>query len=121
MSTVDDRQPRDGQRCEVCDDAGHLWCSNVGFPKVPEEVAWCDHCGGMGAVEFPEFLPCPACESALYLAELVLCGLPTNTPDARLAAETISPTILAPTGSVEATAVLVQLLEQFTRGPGDPW
>jgi hypothetical protein len=104
----DEHLPAEGQVCATCGPADHVWCSAVS----------CETCGDMGAVEFPELLPCPSCDPALYLAELVLCGLPTDTSDAVLAAEKISPRITA-----DATPLppeLRALLDQCGK-PGDPW
>lgn len=105
----------DGRKCMDCvtrtvhdacaDDCPHC------CPRDP-----CTTCEGMGAVEFPELLPCPECDPAQYLAELVLCGLPTDTDDARAAATRICP----PPVTTEASAVLHELMEKFGRA-GDPW
>jgi hypothetical protein len=107
----DGHLPAEGQVCATCGPADHVWCSAVS----------CETCGDMGAVEYPELLPCPSCDPALYLAELVMCGLPTDTADARLAAEKISPTIIE-TGSVREllSPELRALLAQGDK-PGEPW
>lgn len=65
-----------GQPCENCIDRGE---------PCPDHVK-CKICWDMGVIEFPELLPCSGCDPARYLADLVLCGLPTDTDEARAAA-----------------------------------
>lgn len=98
----------DGRKCmECCSRAYHDECVD----DCPDccAPAPCTTCDGMGAVEFPEFLPCPACQPAQHLAERVLCDLPIRDKGSILAACKITGIdLFEPAEEPDAVGLLIQ-------------
>lgn len=77
----------------------------------------CDACGGAGVIELPELLPCPDCEPARFLAERVLCGLPTDDQEAVRAARRVQRAATA-LPEVECPACGAMIRARLADGPG---
>jgi hypothetical protein len=77
----------------------------------------CDTCGGARVIELPELLPCPDCEPAQFLAERVLCGLPTDDQEAIRAARKVQRAAPA-LPEVECPACGATIRAQLADAPG---